>query len=157
MSATIHERIAAAVSLALYDPDQAGDPGYETIAGIGERVFRGREDGLTADECDAINITTGDNQTQPFGDALDNNRLEINVAIHVRGHRDWETQTDGYVRPIQQRILAYDWHGAGIQLASIRMGDQNWSADAGAGSPAKRSLTFIFTFLTHADDLTRQA
>ena len=44
-----------------------------------------------------------------------------------------------------------------IDVAALRWPTFKPSADAGAGSPAKRSLTFIFTFLTHADDLTRQA
>lgn len=56
-------------------------------------VARGRPDAFDAAELPAISLRRGNTQHQPYGTAVDQTVLEIELDHHVRG-ADWETTAD---------------------------------------------------------------
>ncbi len=145
MAASIFERVADEVKTALYN----------AVTGVGTRVERAREDAISADEGDTLNIVTLDNAQRTFSDEIDDNELSIGVSIYVRGDV-WETKADAYAVLIHPLVMRRNYAASGLRIARVRLTDQDWIADAGDATPGKRTLKYAFRFLTLADDITKQ-
>lgn len=145
---TIPEKIAQAVQAALLAATQ--------IAGIADRVYRAREDAIQRDEGDTINLMSDSEQLQPVSDDVDDAEFILSVQIYVTGDV-WETKADAYALLVHQRILAYDYAGAGgVKLARVRRTDGDWGGDEGDQTPGKRTLKYGFRYMAFAADMTRQ-
>lgn len=145
MAASIFERIAAEVRLALLN----------AVAGVDARVFRAREDAITIDEGDTINIATDSNSQKVLSSAVDDNELLLGVSIYVRGDV-WETKADVYAAAVAPLVMRRDYAAAGLKIARVRLTDQDWNGQEGDSTPGKRTLKFAFRFLTLADDMAAQ-
>jgi hypothetical protein len=145
MTASVFERIAEEVRITL-----AGN-----VSGIGTRVFRAREDAISFDEGDTLNISTDSNAQKVMSDAVDDNELLIDVTIYVRGDV-WETKADHYAIIICPLVMRRDYMSAGLNIARVRLTDQDWNADPADATPGKRTLKFAYRFLTLADDISAQ-
>lgn len=146
MAASIAERIAAVVQGTLASP---------AITGIGTNVFRAREDALTREDGDMLNVVCDAEALRVHSDDLDDCELTLDVQIHVNGDV-WETKADAYAVQAHARIMACDYLGAGIRLARVRRSDGDWSAEAGDQTPGKRTLKYAFRYFTFAADITKQ-
>lgn len=145
MPASIFERIAEEVKLALLN----------NVAGIDARVQRAREDAISIEDGDTINVVTDSNTQKVFSGGVDDNELLIDVRIHVRGDV-WETKADVYAVLVHPLVMKRDYGAAGLKLARVRLTDQDWDGDDGDSTPGKRTLKYAFRFLTLADDITAQ-
>lgn len=145
MAASIFERLAEEVKLALLNH----------VAGVDARVYRAREDAISIEEGDTINIATDSNAQKVFAAEVDDNEFLLDASIYVRGDV-WETKADAYAVTVHQLVLARDYRAAGLKIACVRLTDQNWTAQEGDQTPGKRSLKFAFRFLTLAGDITAQ-
>ncbi|HZF19504.1 MAG TPA: hypothetical protein VE008_07335 [Burkholderiales bacterium] len=149
--ATIFERIAEEVKTALLQAD---------IPGIEERVERAREDAVTFDDGDSLNVMMDSNSQKVFSESIDDNELLVDVCISVRATGDsanvWETKADEYARQIHPVVMRRNYFAAGLKIARVRLTDQDWQAEAGDNTPGKRTLKYSVRFLTLADDITQQ-
>lgn len=143
---SIFERVAECVKLSLL---------AVPITGIADRVFRAREDAVTAEEGDTLNVVTEDNSQRSFSDEVDDNELTIAVSIYVRGDV-WETKADVYARQVHALVMGYGYAGAGLKLAPPRLTDQDWTGEGGDRTPGKRTMKFAFRFLTLRTDISAQ-
>lgn len=145
MAASIFERIAEEVRAALLN----------NVAGVDARVFRAREDAISIDDGDTINIATDSNGQKVFSDAVDDNELLLDVCIYVRGDV-WETKADLYAVVVHPLVMQRNYGAAGLRIARVRLTDQDWTGQDGDSTPGKRTLKFAFRFLSLAGDITAQ-
>ncbi|HXC40816.1 MAG TPA: hypothetical protein VN667_17910 [Burkholderiales bacterium] len=145
MTASVYERIAEAVKTALTGQ----------VSGI-SLVERDREDLVARDEGDSINITTDAANTKPFGEAVDDNELTIDVHINVRGD-PFETRADAYAKQVHGLVTGRNYAGDGLKLARMpRLVQQDWTGEAGDETPGTRTMKYAFRFLTLAADISAQ-
>ena len=146
MSASIPERIAQAVQDALL----AQPPMLEVLA----RVERAREDAFSREEIadGAINIRSGDERTRRYSDEVDDNELDIEIEINVRGPV-WETAADAIAVQVHARVRK---HAYPVQIALISKTGRSTKSEAGDYTPGQLTLTYTYRYLTRGDDLTLQ-
>lgn len=148
MAASIEERIAEAVKTALLAATQMPE-----VLG---RVFRAREDALSREEGETINITSDALAVKSLSTDVDDKELTLNVEIYVRGDV-WETLADAIAVQAHARVMGRGyWAVDAIKLAQVRLVDGDWTSQEGDQTPGKRIMKYAFRYLAMAADITKQ-
>jgi hypothetical protein len=126
------------------------------IPGVVDHISRAREDAISYDEGDWLNVRIEDNAQRTFSEAIDDNELTVAIDIHVRGDV-WETKADAYAVQVHPIVIGRNYAGAGIVIARApRLTDQSWNAEPGDNTPGRRTMQYAFRFLSLAADITKQ-
>jgi hypothetical protein len=141
MAASIAEQIRAAFQAALLANPQ--------IVGIGDQVFRAREDLYSDRESTAINVVGGTSSARTMSTEIDDNEIEIMVEIFVRAVQDevWETKADAIAVTAHAKIMAATMPGT---VARISITDRSPLGDNGERTPGKETLKYAVRYLTSA-------
>jgi len=129
-----------------------------TIAAVGSRVYRARQDVISREECPAIVIElSGENTDNAESDGeVEGNVLTLSVAIHVAPGTGtvWETAADEIVVAAHALIRAASYPGAANPPQ--RQG-RTWDAVSGDGEPGVCIVTYGFEYWSSATDLSTSA
>lgn len=147
MSTSIPERIAQAVQAALL----ADPPMLEVL----DRVERAREDSFSREaiEAGAINILSGEERTRLHSQEIDDNELDIDIEINVRG-TVWESAADVIAIQVHRRVKTHAYPG--LALAQILKTGRSPKSQSGDYTPGQLTLTYTYRYLTRGDDITLQ-
>lgn len=124
-----------------------------TIAAVGSRVYRARQDVISREECPAIAIHLLNESAEPatLDDEVDECVLDLSVTVHVIGGSDaWETVADQIAVAIHPLVRAAVYPG---NAAKPRKVNDQWEAVSGDGSPGERSLQYQFIYHRSASAL----
>ena len=145
---SVAEQIAETVRAALYN----------TIPAVGTRVERARQDVVTREECPAIVIELGGENTDnaEADGEVEGNVLTLSVAIHVAAGTGtvWETAADEIVVAAHALIRGATYPGN--SNPPMRQG-RTWDAASGDAEPGICTLTYRFDYWNNATDLSTSA
>ena len=134
-------------SLAEQIADAVYDSLHGQIAAVGTRVYRGRVDPISREECPCINVRLTDETTSnaEIDASTEENELVIVVDVHVAATQAqaWETVADAVVVSAHALIRAGTYPTD--TQPPMRMG-RSWIAESGDGTPARVSLPYRFQY-----------
>ena len=134
--------------------DAVFDALYGAIPAVGNRVYRARQDAMTASECPGIVISAMGEDPTPLTIANDvhevNMRLQLEIFVHVDSDQVWETAVAAIAVPAHQLVMTATLPSSVEPFAGPVM---TGFAQASDGIPASRALVYQCTYYRSATAL----
>lgn len=132
-------------SIAEQITDAVFDALYNTIPAVGTRVYRARQDAITREECPAIVVEMGAEESSVATLAGDVSRcdLTVNVSVHVADGDPWETAADTIATDAHALIAAATLPGTATSITGFLITMESQSGDA---TPGMRMHSYTVTY-----------
>lgn len=132
-------------SIAEQITDAIFDALYNAVPAVGTRVYRARQDAIPREECPAIVVEMGAEESTVATLAGDVSRCDVtvNVSVHVADGDPWETEADTVATAAHALIAAATLPGTATSITDVLITSEAQSGDA---TPGIRTHSYTVSF-----------